>query len=126
MALPAPDTSPMASIAPSEPRSATIALALAREEAASTSRNDWQLVDLSRLAERILLRAADVVDHIDFPPSALRTDLAHGRTSPTRLYSAAEMIAHAADLISQAAGAELDSEPRWRTFRRQVEQLASG
>jgi hypothetical protein len=85
--------------------------------------NDWQAADLSRLAGRILLRAADIVDQIDFSPSALRTDLAHNRVSPQRLYSAAEMIAHAADLISQAAGAELDSEPRWRTFRHQVKKL---
>jgi hypothetical protein len=86
--------------------------------------NDWQAAELSRLAGRILLRAADILDQIDFAPAALRTDLAHERTSPQRLYSAAEMIAHAADLISQGAGAELDSEPRWRTFRHHVQQLA--
>jgi hypothetical protein len=86
--------------------------------------NDWQAAELSRLAGRILLRAADILDQIDFTPKALRTDLAHDRTSPQRLYSAAEMIAHAANLISQAAGAELDSEPRWRTFRHHVQQVA--
>jgi hypothetical protein len=86
--------------------------------------NDWQAAELICLAGRILLRAADILDQIDFIPAALRTDLAHNRTSPRRLYSAAEMIAHAADLISQAAGAELDSEPRWRAFRNHIQEVA--
>jgi hypothetical protein len=86
---------------------------------------NWQAAELSCLAGRVLLRAADILDQIDFTPAALRTDLAHDRTSPQRLYSVAEMIAHAADLISQAAAAELDSEPRWRTFRHHVQQVAS-
>ena len=33
------------------------------------------------------------------------------------------MINHAADLASQAAGAELDSERRWRTFRTRVSEV---
>jgi hypothetical protein len=33
------------------------------------------------------------------------------------------MIGHAADLSSDAAGAEHDSERRWRTFRTRVQDV---
>ena len=41
-----------------------------------------------------------------------------------RLYSAAEMIDHAADLFSDFAGIVHDNERRWRVFRRRVEQMS--
>jgi hypothetical protein len=90
----------------------------------STTPDKGTLKDLSAHQLPAWVRAANVLVAISRPPGALRTDLAHDRTSPQRLYSAAEMIAHAADLISQAAGAELDSEPRWRSFRHHVQQVA--
>lgn len=86
--------------------------------------NDWQAADLTLLSGRILHRAADMLDGIDFSPAALRADLGGDRVAARRLYSIAEMINHAADLTSQAAGAELDSERRWRTFRAQVDAVA--
>jgi hypothetical protein len=85
--------------------------------------NDWQAANLTTLAGRLLQRAAEILDHVDFTPSALRADLVGQRTSAMRLYSAAEIIGHAADLSSDAAGAEHDSERRWRVFRSSVEEL---
>lgn len=38
--------------------------------------NDWQAAHMSTLAGRLFLRAADILDHVDFAPAALRADLA--------------------------------------------------
>jgi len=85
--------------------------------------NDWLAANLTVLAGRLLQRAAEILDHVDFTPAALRADLDGRRTSAMHLYSAAELIGHAADLSSEAAGAEHDSERRWRTFRSRVEEV---
>ncbi len=84
--------------------------------------NDWQAAALTTLAGRLLLRAAEMLEDVDFTPAALRADLADARVSAARLYSAAETIGHAADLSSDAAGVEHDSERRWRVVRARVEQ----
>jgi hypothetical protein len=39
------------------------------------------------------------------------------------LWSAAELLDHAADLFSDSAGLVHDNERRWRVFRARVEQL---
>jgi hypothetical protein len=89
--------------------------------------NDWQAASLSNLAGTIVGRVVDVLDRIDFSPAALRADLAGERVSARRLYSAAEMLNHAADLSSESAGLDNDNERRWRVFRaRVVELLADG
>lgn len=85
--------------------------------------NDWQAAHMSALTGTVLVRAADILDQIDFSPAALRADLADARVAPRRLYSAAEMLAHAADLLSESAGLVHDNERRWRTFRARVAQL---
>ena len=85
--------------------------------------NDWQAAHMSTLAGRLLLRAADLLDRIDFAPAALRADLAGERVVPRRLYSAAELMARAADLLSDSAGLVHDNERRWRGFRTRVLQL---
>ena len=85
--------------------------------------NDWQAADLSRLAGRVLHRAVDVLDTVDFTPAALRRDLESRRIAPRLLYSASELIGHAADLLSDSAGLVHDNEPRWRRFRYRVEQI---
>jgi hypothetical protein len=85
--------------------------------------NDWQAADMTTLAGRILQRAAEMLDTMDFSPASLRDDLSSDRVTPRRLYSVAEMIGHAADLSSDAAGAEHDSERRWRTFRNRVQHV---
>jgi hypothetical protein len=85
--------------------------------------NDWQAANMTTLAGRLLQRAAEILECVDFTPSAVRADLASRRTSVMRLYSAAEIIGHAADLSSDAAGVEHDSERRWRVFRSRVEEV---
>jgi hypothetical protein len=82
--------------------------------------NDWQAASMAVLTARILDRAADILEHIDFTPKALRADLASEKASAGRLYSAAELICHAADLCSDSAGLVHDNERRWRTFRQRV------
>ncbi len=88
--------------------------------------NDWQAANMTTLAGRILLRAAEMLDGMDFTPAVLRADLAGDRVSAKRLYSIAELIGHAADLSSDAAGVEHDSERRWRVFRARVEDVVRG
>ena len=85
--------------------------------------NDWQAAHLTTLAGRLLLRAAEMLERVDFSPAALRADLAGLRVSAARLYSAAEIIGHAADLCCDSAGAEHDSERRWRVFRARVDEV---
>jgi hypothetical protein len=87
--------------------------------------NDWQAAHMSTLSGRILQRAAEMLEKIDFSPAALRADLASAAVAPGRLYSAAELIDHAADLLSDSAGLVHDNERRWRTFRARVEQLVA-
>ncbi|GGO97881.1 hypothetical protein [Wenjunlia tyrosinilytica] len=87
--------------------------------------NDWQAAHLSGLAGRLLRRATETLDRIDFSPEALRADLAGDATAPRRLYSAAELTGHAADLLSDSAGLVHDNERRWRIFRARVASLSS-
>lgn len=85
--------------------------------------NDWLAASTSQLVARLLSRAADVVDHVDFTPAALRADLAATRRAPRLLRSAAELINRAADLASDSAGLVNDNERRWRVFHERVAQL---
>ncbi len=85
--------------------------------------NDWQAAHVSALAGRILARSAEILDRVDFTPAALRADLAGARVAPGRLYSAAELVGRAADLLSDSAGLVHDNERRWRTFRARVVAL---
>jgi hypothetical protein len=82
--------------------------------------NDWLAADLQALIARLLLRAADILDHVDFTPKALRDDLAGARRSSGLLHSAAELVNRAADLCSDSAGLVNDNERRWRVFRQRV------
>jgi hypothetical protein len=75
------------------------------------------------LAGRVLSRAADVLDRVDFTPAMVRADLAADRVVVGKVYSAAEMIDHAADLFSDFAGIVHDNERRWRIFRSRVQSL---
>ena len=83
--------------------------------------NDWQAAEMSALAGRILHRAADMIEDVDFAPAALRRDLESARVAPRLLHSASELISHAADLLSDSAGLVHDNEPRWRRFRARVQ-----
>ena len=85
--------------------------------------NDWLAADMSVLIARILDRAADLLDHVDFTPAALRTDLAGSRRTPGLVHAAAEMINRAADLCSESAALVNDNERRWRLFRERVAEI---
>jgi len=87
--------------------------------------NDWEAAEMSALAGRVLARAVELLDRINFTPAALRRDLESSRVVPRLLYSASELIAHAADLLSDSAGLVHDNEPRWRRFRSGVVQVVS-
>jgi hypothetical protein len=85
--------------------------------------NDWQAAAMNSVQSQLLDRAADILEHVDFTPAALRADLANSRVAIGLLYSAAEMISHAADLCSNSAGLVHENERRWRTFRHRVAQV---
>ena len=86
--------------------------------------NDWHAASMGQLAGRVVLRALDIVDTITFTPEALRRPGAMAAAA-TRLYSAGELLDHAADLFSDSAGLVHDNERRWRTFRARVDQLVT-
>ncbi len=88
--------------------------------------NDWQAASMSALAGRILHRAAEILDTIDFTPAGVRADLAGARTAAGYLYSAVELIDHAADLLSDSAGLVHDNERRWRLFHARVAMILDG
>ena len=71
------------------------------------------------------LRAADSIERVDLTPAALRADLAGDRVSAKLICSAAELVAHAADLSSESAGLVHGNERRWRVFHERVGQLLS-
>ena len=85
--------------------------------------NDWQVAAMNNLQSHLMDRGADILEHVDLTPAALRADLSDGQVATGLLYSAAEMISHAADLCSESAGLVHDNERRWRTFRHRVGQV---
>jgi hypothetical protein len=87
--------------------------------------NDWQAAEMSSLSGRLLTRAAEILDRVDFTPSSLREDLAGDRITPGYLYSAAELIGRAADLLSDSAGLVRENERRWRAFHTRVEEIVT-
>ncbi|MEV6246754.1 hypothetical protein AB0M38_11190 [Streptomyces sp. NPDC051742] len=87
--------------------------------------NDWQSAGLQALVARLLRRALDLLDTVDFAPVALRADLGGKRTAPAYLYSASELLDRAADLLVESATLVHDNERRWRVFRARVRELQS-
>ena len=65
------------------------------------------------LIGRMLLRAADLLERVDFTPAVLRADLAGDQVSVGRLDPVAEVLDHAADLLSDYAGLVHDNERVW-------------
>jgi hypothetical protein len=87
--------------------------------------NDWLAAHMQSVIAALLLRAAEMLDHVDLTPDALRADLTGDRVSPSRTRSAAEVIARAADLCCESAELVHDNERRWRVFRERTEQVVS-
>jgi hypothetical protein len=86
--------------------------------------NNWQNACTAQLVARYLRRAVAVMARVDFSPTALREDLASARTAPAYLYSAAELINHAADLSAASSVLTHENERRWRIFHQRVKQIA--
>jgi len=85
--------------------------------------NDWQAALLSGLVAKLLRRAVEILERVAFDPVELRKDLAGAHVAAKLLYSTAEIVNHAADLLSDAAALDGDNERRWRVFRGQVREL---
>jgi hypothetical protein len=60
---------------------------------------------------------------VDGAAGALRKDLGGARSAPAYLYSAAELINHAADLSAASSVLTRENERRWRIFHERIEQI---
>jgi hypothetical protein len=85
--------------------------------------NNCRNASTAQLIARFLRRAISIMERIDFAPSALRRDLAGDRTAPAYLFSAAELVSHAADLSAASSVLTHEDERRWRIFHERVEQI---
>jgi hypothetical protein len=85
--------------------------------------NNWQGASTVSLVGQILSRAAELLDQVDFTPAGLRANL-DDHVAAGHVHSAAEMIDHAADLLSEFASLVHDNERRWRVFRARVQHTA--
>jgi hypothetical protein len=88
-----------------------------------TIANDWQAANMTSIVGHLLRRSVEILQQIDFTPSALRAHLDGSCVTPRRLYSSAELINHAADLLSDSAGLVHENERRWRVFHAGVQEL---
>jgi hypothetical protein len=88
--------------------------------------NDWQAAQLQTLVARLVHRALDLLERVDFSPEAVRADLADSRTASAYLYSASELLDQAADLIVESSVLVHDNERRWRVFSSRVNDLIRG
>jgi hypothetical protein len=84
---------------------------------------NWQNASLNVIIGALLRRAAEILDVVDFTPAAIRADLAEKRLVPRYLYSAAELVDRAADLLAEGAVLVHDGERRWRVFHERVEAI---
>ena len=88
--------------------------------------NDWQAANQQTLIARLVRRALEIIERVDFAPAALRSDLAGERIAAAYLYSASELLDRAADLAVQSASLVHDNERRWRVFSERVRRLELG
>ena len=86
--------------------------------------NDWQAAELQALVARVLRRALELLERVDFSPAAVREDIAADRAAPHYLLSASELLDRASDLIVESSVLVHDNERRWRVFSGRVEELA--
>jgi hypothetical protein len=86
--------------------------------------NDSLSAGMQSLIARLLRRALDLLDQVDFSPAQLREDLSGARITPDYLFAAAELIDRAADLLTESATLVHENERRWRLFSARVSELA--
>jgi hypothetical protein len=85
--------------------------------------NDWQAASMIGIVSKLIERALEIVERVDFSPAALRADLAGPRDSVRYLNSASELLDRAADLTAQSATLTHDNDRRWRVFRARLVEL---
>ena len=85
--------------------------------------NDWEAAGLSSLVGRLVKRALELLERVDFAPGALREDMRGARIAPAYLYSAAELLDSAAAMFARSATLIQENEPRWRAFLARVRGL---
>jgi hypothetical protein len=87
--------------------------------------NNWQNASTAQLIARYLRRVGSILEQVDFSPAGLRKDLASRRSAPAYLFSAAELINHAADLSAASSVLTHENERRWRIFHERIEQITA-
>ena len=87
--------------------------------------NNWQNASTAQLIARYLRRAGSILEQVAFSPAGLRKDLAGARSAPAYLFSAAELINHAADLSAASSVLTHENERRWRIFHERIEQITA-
>ena len=85
--------------------------------------NDWQAASMNALIARYLRRSLEVLERVDFTPSAIREDMRGPRRIPAYLYTASELLDAAADLFTRSATLVHENERRWRVFGDRVRAL---
>jgi len=86
--------------------------------------NDWYAAYLSLLVSLTVQRALDILNIVDFSPSKIRKDLKGEKSVFNYLYSASELIDHAAYLTSISAILVHDNDRRWRVFHDGVQRFS--
>jgi hypothetical protein len=87
--------------------------------------NNWQNGATAQLIARYLRRAVLILEQVDLSPAGLRKDLATARSAPAYLFSAAELINHAADLAVASSVLTRENERRWRIFHERIKQITA-
>ncbi len=84
---------------------------------------DWQVASLSSILGHAVDRAVDILDRIDFAPAALRQDLGGDHRDSRLLFSACELLDHAAGLAATSATLTQENDRRWRVFHDRVHEM---
>ncbi len=86
--------------------------------------NDWRAAYMGSMASRLIRRATDILDHVDFTPRSAKADERGRRYSPKYLSSASDLLDRAAKAADESAVLFHDNERRWLAFRQRVGEVA--
>ncbi len=86
--------------------------------------NDEHAAHTYMMVARQVRRSVDILDRLDLSSGGVRKDLAGPRSYPAYLYSASELMDHAADDLGECAALLQDNEKRWRVWRERAEKVA--